>query len=130
MFQLLLSVLVLGATIFAVIDVLTSDQSQVRYLDRIIWVILIVLVPIVGVVVWFAIGKDRSASGGVVGRGGPAERTEPSSFDRPPRAATADLSDDDIDAAVEREIEFHERQARIRRLEAEVKAKRDGQPGA
>lgn len=132
MFQLLLSVVVLGATIYALIDAITSDQSQIRYLDKIVWVILIVLVPIVGVVVWFAVGKERGAGGEVVGRGGPAERSQPSSFDRPRRLepAPVDMSDEDIDAAVEREIEFHERQARIRRLEAEVKAKRDEQPGS
>lgn len=127
---LVLYVLLLGATIYALIDVITSDQSQIRYLDKIVWVILIVLVPIVGVVVWFAVGKERGGSRPVVGRGGPAERT--STFDRPPRAEVvppAAMSDEEIDAAVEREIEFHERQARIRRLEAEVKAKRDEHPG-
>jgi hypothetical protein len=128
MFQILLSVLLLGATIFALIDVITSDQSQIRYLDKIVWVILIVLVPIVGVAVWFAVGKERgTSSGGVVGRAGRA--SQPSSFDRPARVEPQMMSDEDIDAAVEREVEFHERQARIRRLEAEVRAKRDEQPG-
>ncbi|MEP6478373.1 MAG: PLD nuclease N-terminal domain-containing protein [Rhodoglobus sp.] len=132
MFQLLLSVVLLGATIFALIDVITSDQSQIRYLDKIIWVILIVLVPLVGVIVWFVVGKERGAtSDGVVGRAG--RTTQPSSFNRPARAEPSPqlpMSDEDIDAAVEREVEFHERQARIRRLEAEVKARRDEQPNA
>jgi len=33
-------------------------------------------------------------------------------------------NDEDVEAQVQREIEYHEREARIRRLEAEVQARR------
>ena len=58
---------------------------------------------------------------------------EPVSFGDPRRhdavreSAIASLSPEDEEEAIEAEIRFHEKQAEIRRLEAEVARKRTGQ---
>lgn len=118
MLQVVFSVLVLAATIFTLVNVITTDQSRIRYLDKVVWVILVILVPLIGMILWWLVGRERN------------DTSEVSSFGDPRRyearrAPEPMLNDDDIDAQVEREIAFHENEARLRRLEAEVRARRE-----
>ncbi len=118
MLQVVFSVAVLAATIFTLVNVITTDQSRIRYLDKVVWVILVILVPLIGMILWWLVGRERT------------DRSEVSSFGDPrryeaTRVASPALDDDDIDAQVEREIAFHENEARLRRLEAEVRARRE-----
>ncbi len=57
-----MSVLLYGAgvvlLVFALIDILTKGDDQVRGLPKFAWVLLVVLVPVVGSIVWFAVGHD------------------------------------------------------------------------
>ncbi|MGV8852635.1 MAG: PLD nuclease N-terminal domain-containing protein [Rhodoglobus sp.] len=50
--------------VFAVVDVILTDRSRVRAMPKALWVLVIVLLPIIGVVLWFMLGKARSASVG------------------------------------------------------------------
>ncbi len=118
MLQVVFSVLVLAATIFTLVNVITTDQSGIRYLDKVVWVILVILVPLIGVILWWAIGRERTGTAEVVPLGDPRRHEAR-------RAPQPALDDDDIDAQVEREIAFHENEARLRRLEAEVRARRE-----
>ena len=119
---ILIPALTLFVMIAALITAITADEGSVRFLPKIVWIILIVLLPLVGSIVWFAVGKDWSAG-----------RAEPVSFGDPRREAVvrqsvaASLSPEDEEAAIEAEIRFHEKQAEIRRLEAEVARKRAGE---
>jgi hypothetical protein len=56
------SVIVLVALVIALIDVIRIDDSRVKYLPKIVWVLLIILIPLIGVVLWFVLG--RSYEGG------------------------------------------------------------------
>jgi hypothetical protein len=104
MIQLLLTVGSLALMIFALVDVITSDSWKFRYLDKVSWVFIVILLPLIGSILWLIVGKQ------------PTESQDRGTFGQ--------QSPQDDAAAVEREIEFHEREARIRRLEAELKAKR------
>ena len=115
MFQLVLTVGTLALLVFALIDVITSDSWKFRYLDKVSWAFIVILLPLIGSILWFAIGKQRAESGDRGSFGDPRRRESTIHVSSP----------QDDAAAVEREIEFHERQARIRRLEAELRAKRD-----
>ena len=114
MIQLLLTVGSLALMIFALVDVITSDSWKFRYLDKVSWVFIVILLPLIGSILWLIVGKQptESQDRGTFG--------DPRRYERP---ASQQLPQDDA-AAVEREIEFYEREARIRRLEAELKAKR------
>ncbi len=57
---MLLSGFSIVLTIFALIDILTKGDDQVRGLPKIAWVLLVILVPVVGTIVWFAVGHDWS----------------------------------------------------------------------
>ncbi len=121
MFQVLLSVVVLAATIFTLVNVITTDQSQIRYLDKVVWIILVILVPVIGVILWWTMGRERDGASEAVSFGDPRRREER----RPPEPVPDEA---EIEAQVEREIAFHENEARLRRLEAELRARREGLP--
>ena len=115
MFQVIIPVLTLGLLIFALIDVITSDESQIKHLPKLVWVLLIVFLPLVGSIIWLVAGKDRGTTPDHGSIGDPRRYA-----DRQPSAPV--LSDEE---RIENEIAYHERQAEIRRLEAEVRRRRE-----
>ena len=115
MFQVIIPVITLGLLIFALIDVITSDESQIKHLPKLVWVLLIVFLPLVGSIIWLITGKDRGTTPDHGSFGDPRRYT-----DRQPSAPV--LSDEE---RIENEIAYHERQAEIRRLEAEVRRRRE-----
>ena len=118
--QFLLSLITIGVMIFAIVDIITSQEWQIKFLPKFAWVIIVILLPLIGSILWFVLGKERTVvadSGGVDDpRRAPVTRPDPASRPDPV----------DIDAAVDAEIEFHEKQAEIRRLEEKLRAKREG----
>lgn len=101
----------------ALIDIITRDDSQVRHLPKIVWVFLVILLPFVGSIVWFAVGHDWSAGREAVSFGDPRRHEAAAQRMR----AEAPVVDD---AAIEAEMRLAEKEARLRRLEAEVEARR------
>ena len=96
--------LVLGFTIFAVIDIALMDRSRVRGLPKPAWIALAILLPVVGGVLWLAVGRIRLADiqgGGRVGRGPIAPDDDPEFLNRLSR-----------DKAMEDRIEQLERELR------------------
>lgn len=128
MFQIVLSVATLALMIFALVDVITSEEWQIRHLPKVLWILLIIFLPLIGSIIWIAVGKDRSSTGGSTGR---SSSTSLGSFGDPARSPSRQAARNpevpvDDDEAIEREIAYHEKQAEIRRLEAELRRKRDG----
>lgn len=122
------SLLLLAVMIFAIVDAVTSDNWRIRYMPKVAWVLLIVFLPLIGSILWFVLGKERTGAvsgGGDHGSFGDPRRRESLSRESLPRESLSRESsaEDDL-AAVEREIAFHEKQAEIRRLEAQLRAKR------
>jgi hypothetical protein len=110
-FDLILGFIELALLIFCLVDVISIYESRIKVLNKIAWVFIIILVPVVGPILWLVIGKERSANR-------PAERARDA---RP-------LAPDD-DPVFLRNADVHESQeARIRRLEAELKALNDDKP--
>lgn len=54
----ILSLIVLAAMIFAIVDIVRRDDSQVKLMPKALWLILVILVPLIGIVLWFAIGRE------------------------------------------------------------------------
>lgn len=46
-------------TLYALVDAAMSDGSRARGVSKPIWVVLIVVLPVIGGVLWFLIGKAR-----------------------------------------------------------------------
>lgn len=59
MLRVLLYVLPIILTIFAIVDCALTDDDDVPHLPKFIWIILIFLFPIVGAIVWFILSRHH-----------------------------------------------------------------------
>lgn len=115
------SLLVLAFSIVTLIDIVTRDESQVKHLPKIAWIILAIVIPLVGGIVWWAVGREyperppRAARAARVPSqawsAGPPVRIVD---DRPDRRTTEQQLAD-----LEREIEAERLRAEIARRKAE-----------
>lgn len=120
--SVIVSVLLVVFMFGALADIITIDATRMKHLPKIMWVILVILLPLVGSILWFTVGRQyvpRTVGGSYAGRRMSGAPTMSSSRrDLSVRDASAEL------AALEREIAAHEREERIRELEAQLEAKR------
>src|SRR5258705_13119730 len=79
----LLFLLDLALLVVALIDCLSTDDSEIRALPRVVWVFLILLFSPVGPIVWFVAGRPERAE--AVRAGG-----EPIRYSSPGRAVAPD----------------------------------------
>lgn len=121
-----LAVLVIMAlTLF---DILSRDAALIR-LPRALWAILVVLLPLIGVPLWFLVGRRRQPAGAprtIVVHESPAPAPETGGTGS--RRDAAPLSTEEQLAALEREIEEDRRARRIAELEAELRRRRTTDP--
>lgn len=54
----LISLVVLAGMIFALVDIITRDQSLVKHMPKTVWIFVVILMPFLGTVLWFAIGRE------------------------------------------------------------------------
>jgi len=112
----ILSLVILAVIVGALVDIITRPEDKVKHLPKIGWILLVVFLPLIGSLVWFMAGHDYSSRNEYVSFGDPRRR-EPQSTAAPARGfRTTEQELADLDA----EIEFHEKQARIDRLEARL----------
>jgi hypothetical protein len=78
--------------IFCVFDVITSRDDEVRHLPKWGWLVLVLLFPLVGSVVWLLAGRPRRTTARRA-----FERRTPAfpEYDRPGRAAAVDPEADE-----------------------------------
>lgn len=118
---ILVSAALLRLVVGALIDIITRQDGQVRHLPKMVWILLVVFLPLVGSILWFLIGREYSAP---IDRGsfGDPRRSEMPTPLRVEYGRTKTTEEELAD--LEREIEVHTEQARIRRLEAELDERR------
>lgn len=85
-------------TVYTVVDCAITDPQRVRGISKPLWIVVIIVLPVIGGVLWLLIGKDRAA--GYTQRRRPLPDDDPEFLRR--------LGDDSA------------RQERIRRLEEEL----------
>jgi hypothetical protein len=83
--------LLLALWIFCIVDVITSDEYQVRNLPKLAWLLIVLLLPDIGSIVWLIAGRPQGA------RVGPAPRSNPRfpEYDRPGRHVAVNPDDDE-----------------------------------
>lgn len=94
MARVLLFLIIIALAVYAAVDVTNSDQDDRRGLPAGLWLVIVVIFPILGPVLWFVVSRSQRAAraGGPAGTGnGPA----PSGLARPKRGPIA--PDDDPD---------------------------------
>lgn len=62
-FLVVLVVIAVAFTIYTLVDVLLTDRARVRGLQKPLWALVVVLLPVIGGVLWLVIGKARRTSG-------------------------------------------------------------------
>ena len=97
--------------VFALVDIIRADQWTIRYLDKTMWIIIVILLPLIGSVLWFAVGRVHGHAVDLGSFGDPRRRE---ALPRPEGSTERELE------ALEREIEREEQDDRIRRLEAKL----------
>lgn len=87
--RLIVAVVVVGFTVYCLIDAARADRAQVRGLPKPVWLVLILILPIVGGIVWLLAGRPRSGGGGPRG-GRPRHVGSPPSAPPPVRGPDDD----------------------------------------
>ncbi|GAB3558084.1 PLD nuclease N-terminal domain-containing protein [Spelaeicoccus albus] len=68
-------VIVIAMMIYSVIDCVRRDPAEVRSLPKVAWVAVIILLPAIGTILWFLLGRGpvdgQGPPGGQRGRRGP-----------------------------------------------------------
>jgi hypothetical protein len=113
--------ILLGLWIFCLIDVITTDQSQMRNLPKMVWVLLVLVLPDIGSILWLVAGREWQSAGRPRGNGG-AVGAFPE-YDRPGRAVPASPDDDEQFLRNVRERADQQR----RRYEAQRRAELDAE---
>ena len=57
--RVLLGLVVLATTIYAVIDAIQTEETRVRHLPKLVWILLILLFAPIGAIAWFVTGRQR-----------------------------------------------------------------------
>lgn len=117
MARLLPTLLLLGLTVYALIDCLQTPPAAIRNLPKAGWLVVIVFVVAVGPVAWLFVGRPRDEA-----TGQPAARPRP----RPTSPGRPVAPDDDPDflRSLDR-ARSHERDAQLERWEEELRRRDD-----
>jgi len=113
------SLVTFGVILFALIDIITREEWQVRHLPKLTWVLLVLILPLIGSVIWFVVGRDWARPADAVPFGHPARHEEAAS-----RIGMNYSRTEAEIAALNAEIAAAERVERIRKLEDELEARR------
>ncbi|MBL3690332.1 PLDc N-terminal domain-containing protein [Leucobacter chromiireducens] len=95
-------VIAVAFTLYSLVDAAMTDGARARGVAKPVWVVLIVVLPVIGGILWFVIGKGDT----------PAVR--PAAPDDDPRFSGTNMSSGDLDAHM-RDLE-----ARLRELDEET----------
>lgn len=60
---LVIIAVVIAVTIFALVDAAFADPRRVRALPKPLWIIAIIVLPVVGWLLWFLVGRPRRGNG-------------------------------------------------------------------
>jgi hypothetical protein len=100
--------------VFALVDIIRADRWTIRYLEKSTWIIIVILLPLIGSILWFAVGRQYDRPHDLGSFGDPRRRED---------LAPSEGNTERELAALEIEIERHERDARLRALEAKMQAR-------
>jgi hypothetical protein len=113
-FDGLFGLLTLGLWIFCLADVVTTERGACRTLPKLLWLVLVLLLPLAGSILWFLAGRPQaSASSRKDAYFG--ETAEFPEYDRPGDLVPAEAADDE---------EAFQRQCR-ERVEAQRRAAKE-----
>ncbi|MFI9407134.1 PLDc N-terminal domain-containing protein [Nocardia sp. NPDC052316] len=84
----ILGLLTLALWIYCLIDIITCPDAGIRHLPKVGWLIVIILLPTVGALLWLFVGRPLHESG-------PRATTGYTEYDRPGRYVAQDPAADE-----------------------------------
>lgn len=119
----LFSLLIVALTVVALIDIITRDDTQVKHMPKLVWILLVVFLPLIGGILWFAVGREYPEGGIRLGRERPAKPS--------PREASAPAAPvHPVDTrSTEQQIADLDREIEEWRLRDEIAKRKKDQPG-
>ncbi len=109
-----LFVVELCMVVYCTLNVITTPDSEVRHLPKLLWLAIVLFFPIVGGIAWLVAGRPQGPARSLPYKGNAGI---PPEYDRPGRAVAA--SPDDDEAFLRRLRERAEEQRRTERLRRE-----------
>lgn len=109
---LIVVVAAVAFTVYAAIDCATMPRQRVRSLSRGVWLLLVIVLPVLGAVLWFLLGRAPATDGGAQPRyRGPEDDPD---FLGGPHGPERPRTDKDQDDETLRDLEqqFRDREAR------------------
>jgi len=117
----LLALAVLALWVYCILDVISSDESMVRNLPKVMWLLVVIFVPTIGSVAWLLLGRPEGAG---FAPGDSTHRAEPRSgrSNRPTQRSLGTPAPDDDPRFL---AQLDERTKRLRDWEEELKRRED-----
>ncbi len=116
----ILAPIVILLVIFSVVDIAVLERSRVRFLPKLAWIVLVVILPIAGPVIWFIVGRGRPGENNSVSVPGSSSGSSSSRLGR-----VAPDDDPDFLGRLNRDQEQEER---IQELEKRLRELGDDKP--
>jgi hypothetical protein len=120
--------LVLGLWIFCIVDVIITDEVAMRNLQKPLWLLIVLFLPVLGAILWLVAGRPWPQGWGAGGQRQPSRSSSAfPEYDRPGRFAASNPDDDEeflrhVRArAEEQRRRYAEQQAEQRRREEQAK---------
>jgi hypothetical protein len=88
-----LGLLLLALWIFCIIDVITANEWEVRNLPKMGWLLIVILVPTIGSIIWLVAGRPQREGGAPPPRQRGTSRFP--EYDRPGRHVAGTAEDDE-----------------------------------
>jgi hypothetical protein len=117
----LFALAVLALWVYCILDVIATNESVVRNLPKVVWLLVVIFIPTIGSIAWLLLGRPEGAG---FSPGGATYRPEPRGgrADRPtPRSLGMVAPDDDPRFLAQ----LDERSKRLRQWEEDLKRRED-----
>lgn len=115
---LIFSLIVLAGMVYALVDLIMRDESQVKHLPKFGWILLVILLPLIGTILWFVLGREYAPRGANLGGFTPAGRAPEAPYVPPVPRDTRSTEEQLAD--LDREIEYYEKRARLEQRKREL----------
>ncbi|MFT4234396.1 MAG: PLD nuclease N-terminal domain-containing protein [Microbacterium sp.] len=56
--SLVFTLLMLAFTVLTVVDIITRDEWQVKHLPKFVWLLIAILLPTLGGILWWVLGRE------------------------------------------------------------------------
>jgi len=117
----LFAVAVIALWVYCILDVIATNESVIRNLPKVVWLLVVVFVPTIGSIAWLLLGRPEGAGFAL---GGSTYRSEPRQgrVGRPSARAPGPIPPDDDPRFL---AQIDERTRKLRQWEEELKRRED-----